>query len=208
MKHFNFEEGAINSRAALFAKSTSSHETGQIFVAGFGRMVNEPFRINERNTRIGDFYPVRKYLNQWSCSGNGKVLVNDGIGNEFAKGNFRIDFRGYSESASYFLVGSNLGNDKIDQSFESDGVSFSSLDFILSFHSGYPIIRDYAHTLSFDDGKILNVFCEKNRTQNANVVGSVVLPFDESVLSHLFEKPPCFCWDWLFCKSEVRIVIK
>lgn len=39
-------------------------------------------------------------------------------------------------------------------------------------------------------------------------MGSVILPFDDSVLSHLFEKPPCFRWDWLFGKPEIRVVIK
>ena len=81
----------VHSAAAFFANADATHEGGEGLIAGAGRAVEKTIDLDERQAGVGDLHAIGEDFNHRSGAGNGKILVNEGVGDEFANGRLGVD---------------------------------------------------------------------------------------------------------------------
>jgi len=83
---FDLKERLVDAGAAFLADVHPAHEARESLVAGLRRFVHEAKGIDEGASGVGDFDAVAEYLDLGAVAGYGEVLMDQGVGDEFADG--------------------------------------------------------------------------------------------------------------------------
>jgi len=164
---FDGQNDLVHTTAFLLANAHPAHEVGEAFVAGLVA-VDETVHGHDRFAGVGDFDPVGVNLNHHGCATDPKVLVDEGVGDEFADNDFRDKFYLFAEGILNHFVLRKLGRDEAHEPLKADGVAFRPGLVELGLQLRAAGVNDDAGGFAGDVRKILKFLRQQQRTKAAD----------------------------------------
>jgi len=125
----------VHAGAAFFADAGAAHEEGKDFIAGAGRFVEEAVGADERGAGVGDFHAGGEDFYHGAGAGDGKILVDERVGDEFADGFVGIYRNVAAQSSAYGFGAREERVGVVDYGGEAGGVACADYVFADGFEA-------------------------------------------------------------------------
>lgn len=123
LTHLTRKRNLIPTRAFLLTHPHTTHKGSNIFISRTRGRIYDPVEINHRTSRIGYFYVMIENLNHRSGAHNRKILVNQGVSNNFSYCNARILVSLLTKGRTNDLLGRNHCLHKTNQPFKINRIA-------------------------------------------------------------------------------------
>ena len=179
------DDHSVPAGAEFFTHAQAAHEGSEFFVARLWRVVDDAESVDQRRACVGDFDAPGEQLHNRTSACDGKILVNQGVGNGLTDNRHWIGCVFFANGAVDGFCGRQQGFDEGEGVGKSADVAFVDGGFAQNVEAAVVLVLHNAQRLARHAVESAQLAGEQKRAKIGDGVEAVVLLFEQVFLAKI-----------------------